>query len=81
MRTSREHARLEHAQEEAGGDQAAVVLNQALHDGREPEEEHVDGEPDVGAELLEQDVGGDLEEAVRDEEDDEGVVEFCTIQV
>ena len=28
----------------------------------------------MGAELLQQDVGGDLEEAVRDEEDDEGGV-------
>lgn len=40
------------------------------------EEEHVETQPDMGLEALEEDVGGDLEEDVGHEEDDERGVVF-----
>jgi hypothetical protein len=45
--------------------------------------EHEDGHPDGGTETLEEDVGGDLEECVRDEEDGETdiVLRFCDVDV
>lgn len=58
------HAGLEDAEEEAGGEQAAVALDNSLHSGREAEEEHVDRQPDMGPEALEQDIARDLEDDV-----------------
>lgn len=75
--TTREHAGFKHAQEETGGQQATVVLNEALHHRGKTKEKHVDGEPDVGLELFEENVGGDLEEAVWNEEDDKGGIVLC----
>lgn len=46
-----------------------------MHHGSEAEEEHVDRKPDVGLKLLEEDIGRDLEDTIRDEEDDKsGIV-------
>ena len=64
-----EHGALEDAQEETGGEQTAVVLDETLEDGDETEADAADGQPDAGGELLEQDVTGDLENDVRHEED------------
>lgn len=79
--TSREHARLKDAEEESGGEQARVVGDDALHNGGEAKEQHVEGEPDVGLELFHENVGGDLEQAVGDKEDDEGGVVLCAVGV
>lgn len=68
--TSRKHASLEHTKEEARGQQAGIVLYQALHHGGESKQEHVDREPDVGLELFEQHVAGNLKETVGYKEDD-----------
>lgn len=46
-RTSWEHAGLEDAEEETGGEQAAVVLDESLQQGDQAEAEHVEGEPDT----------------------------------
>lgn len=80
VKRTRKHACLEHTQEEARGQQPRVVLHQTLQEGDQTEAEHVDGQPHGGLELLEQDVGGDLEEAVGHEEDDEGGVVFVVLK-
>ena len=75
-----EHARLKQTQEEAGGQQSAVTLNKPLHHGGEAKEEHVDGEPDMGAELFQEDVGRNFEDAVRNEKDDQSRVELVAVR-
>lgn len=52
-----------------------------MHHGGEAEEEHVDAQPDVGSEFLQQDVGWDLKEDVWYEEDDQRIVVEGTIQL
>lgn len=79
--TTGEHSRLKDSEEEASGAQSRVVLDKALEQGGQAEQEHVDAEPDMGLELLEEDVGGDLEEDVWDEEDDEGIVVLVSLEV
>lgn len=79
--TTGEHARLEKTEEETRSQQATVVLNEALAHGGETEEEHVDRQPHVRLELLEEDVGRNLEQTVRHEEDDECVVVLCAIGI
>lgn len=70
-----EHAALEDTQEEAGGDETAVVLHQTLHRGYETEADAADGQPYSRGEALEEKVGRDLEDDVGDEEDGQtGVV-------
>jgi hypothetical protein len=48
-----------------------------LEERGQAEEKHVETQPDMGLEALEKNVGGDLEEDVWHEEDDEGGVVFC----
>jgi hypothetical protein len=74
------HASLENTQEEARGEQAGVVGDKSLKQGDQAESEHVDGQPDMGLEVLEQQVGRDLEEDVGDEEDDECRVELVVLE-
>lgn len=64
VEAAREHAALEQAQEEARGEDARVVLREPLEDHDRAEADAADGEPDARGELLEEDVGGDLEEDV-----------------
>jgi len=78
---AREHDRLEHAEEEAGGEQAGVVLHDALQGRDGAEADAADRQPDAGREVLEQDVGGDLAEDVGDEEDDQGRVVLRAVHV
>jgi hypothetical protein len=63
------HARLKHTEEESSCKQASIALHQALHDGNESKSEHIDGQPDVRFELLQQDIARDLKQTVWDEED------------
>lgn len=56
-------------------------MHEALEHGDEAEAKHVDAEPDMGLELLEEDVGRDLEEDVGHEEYDERVVVQCAVQL
>ena len=69
-----EHGALKDAEEEARGQQAGVVLHQALGDADEPEADAARAEPDARGEALEQHVGGDLEHDVGHEEDGQGRV-------
>jgi hypothetical protein len=46
-------------------------LGKSLEHRDETEHEHAEREPEVGTELLQKDVGRDLEEDIRDEKDDE----------
>lgn len=78
--TSREHARLENTQKETRCAQAGVALNEALKEGDQSEAKHVDAQPDMRLELLEKDVGGNFEQNVGDEENDEGVVVQGAVQ-
>lgn len=80
VKGSWEHACLEDAEEETGGKQTTVVLNEALQQGNQAKAEHVDGKPYRRLELLQKNVGGNLKEAVRDEEDDEGGVVFVVLE-
>jgi hypothetical protein len=76
--TSRKHSRLKDAEEEATRQQATVAAHNTHHDGDKAEHEHVGGQPDMGLEALEENVGGDLKETVGHEEDDQsGVVLEC----
>ena len=68
------HSSLEQSQEKAGRQQARVAAYKTLTDGAEAEEEHAAREPYVRAEALQQDVGRDLKEDIRNKEDDEGGV-------
>lgn len=54
------HARLKHTEEESSGKQASVAPHEPLHDGNESKSEHVDRQPDMRFELLQQDVARDL---------------------
>ena len=73
-RVERQTGRFKQTEEEASGQQAAVVLDETLQQSDQAEEEHIGGQPDVGAQLLEENIGGDLEEDVGDEENDESSV-------
>lgn len=74
MLTSWEHSSLENTKEETSSQQPGIVLHEPLSQGNQAESKHVQGQPNSWAELLQKDVGGDLEEAVWDEEDDEGYI-------
>ncbi|CAF3652640.1 unnamed protein product [Fusarium graminearum] len=67
-------------QEETSGDQTAVVLDKALEEGGEAKEKHVQTQPDMGLEALEKNIGGNFEENVWHEEDDESGVVFCLFE-
>lgn len=71
-----EHPCLGETEEEPGCQQTRIGLDETLTDGHEAEAEHAEGEPDMGFEALEDDVRGNLEEDVGDEEDCEAVVVF-----
>jgi hypothetical protein len=72
---ARKHATLKDAQEESGSEKTGIALNEALEHSDETKAEHANGEPDARLQLLENDIGGYLEQNVRDEEDDEsGIV-------
>lgn len=58
-----------------------VVLDEALEHGNESKSEHTHGEPDAWREFLEDHVRRNLEEDVRDEEDDQGNVVLVTVQL
>lgn len=64
IETSWEHAALKEAQKESSCEDARVVLRQALEDHDEAEANAADRQPYPWGELLEEDIGGDLEEDV-----------------
>lgn len=75
IKAAGKHAALENTQEEAGGDETAVVLHQPLHRGYETKADAAQGQPYSWGEALEEDVGRDFEDHVGDEEDGQtGVV-------
>lgn len=74
-----EHARLCEAEEESCSEETAVIDNKALANCDEAEEEHTSGQPYVGSEPLQEDIGGDLTEAVGDKEDDESGIVFIIL--
>lgn len=78
---ARKHARLEDSQKEPGGAESSVVCYEALEHGDETKSKHVDAQPNVRLELLQEDVGGNLQEYVGHEEDDKRIVVEGAIQV
>lgn len=72
----RKESRLRSPQQKPHSRHAGEILDPAQAHGDSPPAEHQDGEPSAGAEFLEEDVRGDLEEGVADEEDHEGDVEL-----
>jgi len=81
VRTSREDGSLEDAQEEASSEKTAQAMNKSLHDSDETETEHHKRQPDGRAELLQEEVGWDFEQDIRNEEDGEGGVVFIIDEV
>jgi hypothetical protein len=69
VRDSRVEAGFGNTEEHARNQQAVVVLDEAHERHHGPPRDHDAGQPDGWAEALEQQVGWDLEEAVREEED------------
>ena len=65
---TRKHARLEKHKEEAGGEQAGVAMHEALGDADAAEQEHARQEPHARRQPLQEDVAGNLENNVGDEE-------------
>ena len=61
VKATRKHARFEESKEESGNQQRFIVLHETLHDGDEAEEEHVQAQPDIWSELLEENVAWDFE--------------------
>ena len=76
-----EHAALEETKQEASSEQTGIVLHQTLADGDDTEPKTADGQPNTRGELLHQDVGRNLEDDVRDEEDGQSRVVLNTSQV
>jgi len=69
---TREQACLKHPQEEPHGSDAREVGCATQPDSDGPPGEHQESEPSRGPQLLEQNVGGDFEKEVGDEEDHQG---------
>lgn len=68
-----EQACLEGAEQESHSGDAGKVVCRGREDCHGAPAEHEEGEPSTGSQLLEEDVAGDLEDGVRDEEDHERV--------
>jgi hypothetical protein len=74
VKAAREHAALEQAEEETGRQKPGKVLNKPLEACHQPKQEHTGRKPDMRLELLEQNIGRDLEEDVWDKKDNERVI-------
>ena len=72
---------LDGAEEEAAGHEGAVALDEAGAGGDDAPRGDDEGEPSAGGELLEDEVGGDLEEDVGDEEDGDGDLVLVALEV
>lgn len=71
-----EQAGLEDAEQQATGNQAAVGRGQAGHGGNDAPAQGDDGDPAARGEALEDQVGGNLEDEVGDEEDGDDNLEL-----
>ena len=60
---------------------ATIILYETLHDRYEAETKHIDGQPDMWSEALQEDIAGNLKEAIRHEEDSQGDIEVVASQV
>ena len=81
IKTSWKHSCFEDPKEETGSEEAVVVGYEALGDGDGAKHKHTPRKPDIGVEFLEEDVGGDFEDDVGDEEDGESGVVFDLFEV
>lgn len=60
VKASWEHARLKDAKEESSGEESAIVVHDALHSSGKAEKTHVQREPYVRSEALEEDIARDF---------------------
>ena len=76
IKTPRHHPTFKQPQEEPRRQQPPIAAHKALQTGHQPETEGASRQVPAGREALEEDVGGDFEDGVGDEEDCEGGVEL-----